>query len=130
MEKLDRVRVASLQYFIRPVSSFEEFEAQAVGHIATAADYKCQLLVFPEYFSVQLLSLTASTSSIRDQVRILAREAPRFVVAMSAAAKKYGLYVIAGTIPVEDAGEIKNRAYFFSPQGGVEFQDKTAHDAF
>ena len=57
MNDLERIRVASLQYFIRPVQSFEQFEEQVTALVETAADYKCHLLVFPEYFTVQLLTL-------------------------------------------------------------------------
>lgn len=54
METLDRIRVATLQYFIRPVSTFEQVQEQVEGLAKTAADYKCHLLVFPEYFTTQL----------------------------------------------------------------------------
>ncbi len=33
-----RIRVASLQYFIRPVRTFDDFEAQVHGLIESAAD--------------------------------------------------------------------------------------------
>ena len=45
---MERLRVASLQYLIRPVSSFDQFRDQVEGLIDTASDYGCQLLVFPE----------------------------------------------------------------------------------
>lgn len=50
MKALERIRVATLQYFIRPVETFEQFQEQVAGLIETAADYKCHLIVFPEYF--------------------------------------------------------------------------------
>jgi predicted amidohydrolase len=74
----ERIRVASLQYFIRPVQSFEQFRDQVEGLVETAADYKCHLLVFPEYFSVQLLTLGNVKRPIREQIRDLAKQAPRF----------------------------------------------------
>jgi len=49
MAEPERTRVASLQYFIRPVREFQQFEDQIEGLVSTAADYKCQLMVFPEY---------------------------------------------------------------------------------
>ena len=42
------LRVAALQYFIRPVTSFQQFADQVSGLVATAADYKADLVVFPE----------------------------------------------------------------------------------
>ena len=52
-----RLRVASLQYFIRPIKTFDEFCDQVVGLVETAADYDARLVVFPEYFTLQLLTL-------------------------------------------------------------------------
>ena len=53
----ETLRVAALQYYIRPVESFERFADQVQALVATAADYKARLVVFPEYFTVQLLTL-------------------------------------------------------------------------
>jgi hypothetical protein len=44
---VERIRVASLQYFIRPVQAFAQFTDQVVSLVETAADYKCTLVVFP-----------------------------------------------------------------------------------
>jgi predicted amidohydrolase len=126
MEKMERIRAAALQYFIRPVKTFEQFQEQVLGLLETAADYKCHLVVFPEYFTVQLLTLASVKRPIKDQVRDLARQAPRFVEMMKSAAKEHNLYVVGGTIPVEDpaSGVVTNRCHFFSPTGDVGFQDK------
>lgn len=126
MENFDRIRVASLQYYIRPVANFEQFQDQVAGLVDTAADYKCHLIVFPEYFTTQLLTLSNSKRRIRDQVKELSKRAPRFVAFMRDLALKHKLYIVGGTIPVEDenSGQIRNRCYFFSPDGDVGFQDK------
>jgi predicted amidohydrolase len=70
---MQSLRVASLPYFIRPVQTFEQFRDQVTALVETAADYKVHLLVFPEYFTVQLLTLGDVTKPIREQVRDLAR---------------------------------------------------------
>ncbi len=126
MEQMDRIRVATLQYFIRPVTTFEQFYDQVAALVETAADYKCHLLVFPEYFTVQLLTLGNVKRPIQDQVRDLAKQAPRFIEMMAELAKKHHLYIVGGTIPVEDAqtGNVKNRCHFFNFEGSYGFQDK------
>ena len=73
METLDRIRVATLQYFIRPVTSFEQFQEQVAGLVETASDYKCHLVVFPEYFTTQLLMLGEYKRPIRQQVLLNGR---------------------------------------------------------
>lgn len=123
---MQRIRVASAQYFIRPVQRFEEFADQVRGLVETAADYKCKLLVFPEYFTVQLLTLGDITRPIHEQVRSLAAQVPRYRELMGQLAKKWGLYIVAGSIPVQDGSdqEIFNECFAFSPTGKVGVQGK------
>ena len=68
----NRLRVGSLQYFIRPVDSFDQFAAQVSALVETAVDYECRLLVFPEYFTIQLLTLGDLRRPIKTQIRDLA----------------------------------------------------------
>ena len=66
---MERVRLASLQYFIRPIERFRQFEDQVTALVETAVDYKCRLIVFPEYFTTQLLTLGDVRRPIREQIR-------------------------------------------------------------
>jgi len=121
------VRVAALQYWIRPVDSFDEFEGQVKGLVETAGDYGCRLLVFPEYFTIQLLTLDDVSRPIERQVRTLCRHVPRFVDMMSRLAAANGLYIVAGSIPVADEADpelIYNDCYFFNPSGEYDVQGK------
>jgi predicted amidohydrolase/ribosomal protein S18 acetylase RimI-like enzyme len=121
-----RIRVATLQYFIRPVRTFEEFEAQVEGLVETSADYRCQIVVFPEYFSVQLLTLGDVRRPIREQVRDLAGQAPRFLDTMRRLAMRFGIHIVAGTIPVTDAGSdaVYNECFVLGPDGTMGSQGK------
>jgi predicted amidohydrolase len=123
---MERLRVASLQYLIRPVTTFDQFKDQVEALVETAADYKCQLLVFPEYFTVQLLTLGTVRRPIREQIRDLTSERDRFVTLMSDAARRSGMYLVAGTLPVLDGatGTIRNHSFLCSPGGDVGVQGK------
>jgi len=123
---MTRLRVATAQYFIRPVQHIEQFEEQVEALIDTAADYDCKLVLLPEYFPIQLLTLGNVKRPIKEQVRDLAAHAPRFVELMSAAAKRHGIYLAAGTIPVldPDTGTVHNDAHFFGPDGSYGTQGK------
>lgn len=122
----NRIRVASLQYFVRPVSSFEDFRAQAQGLVETAADYQCQLVVFPEYFTVQLLTLGDLRRPMRDQIRSLAGQAPRVRETMTDLARRFGLHIVAGTMPVMDEGDeaVYNDCFVVGPDGTAGSQGK------
>jgi predicted amidohydrolase len=123
---VDRIRVASMQYFIRPIREFEQFEDQVSALVDTARDYKCGLAVFPEYFTLQLLTLGDTRRKIDEQVRVLASYVPRYVELMSGLAKRHGLYIAGGTIPVVDEGgdEVYNQAFLFAPSGKWDVQGK------
>jgi predicted amidohydrolase len=121
-----RLRVATLQYFIRPVSSIEQFQQQVAGLVETAADYECGLVLFPEYFTIQLLTLGNVRRPVRDQVRDLAAHRTMFVEFMAGLAKRHEIYVLGGTMPVVDAasGSLHNEAFFFGPDGRYGTQSK------
>jgi predicted amidohydrolase len=123
---MDRLRVASVQYWIRPVATFEAFRDQVVGLIETAVDYKAGLVVFPEYFTLQLLTLGDVRRPINEQVRGLAGQVPRFIELMAGLARQHGLYIVAGTIPVlGNGGEaVHNHSFVFSPSGRHGVQGK------
>ena len=123
---MDRLRVASLQYFVRPVDHFEVFRDQVIALVETAADYDCRLVVFPEYFTVQLLTLGDLKLPMPHQVRALSKYVPAYIELMSGLAKRHRLYLVGGTIPVHDDGtnELYNECFFFGPSGEHGVQGK------
>jgi predicted amidohydrolase len=121
---VERLRLASLQYFIRPINRFQQFEDQVTALVETAVDYKCRLVIFPEYFTTQLLTLGDVRRPISDQIRELAGKTPEFVAVMTKLAQKHGLYIVAGSIPVSESGRVYNRSFLFSSSGTLGAQDK------
>jgi predicted amidohydrolase len=124
---MQRIRVASLQYLMRPVGRFEDFQNQVSALVETASDYKCRLMVFPEYFTVQLLTINDIRRPILEQVPALASQLPRFLEMMSALARKHEIYIVGGSIPVSDEespDKVYNQSYLFSPTGRYDYQGK------
>lgn len=124
---LERIRVASLQYFIRPVQTLDQFRDQVTALVETAADYKCHLLVFPEYFTIQLLTLGNLKRPIREQILDLAKQLPTYLELFTGLARQYRIHIVAGTIPVLDeaSSAVYNHSYFFAPSGNYGVQGKT-----
>lgn len=124
---MNRPRVASLQYFVRPIRDFGEFQEQVRGLVRTAADYGCQLLVFPEYFTIQLLTLGDIESPMQEQVRRLADWGPEFMELMGGLASECHIHIAAGTIPTRDKTKperVYNECFFFGPDGSFGSQPK------
>lgn len=99
---MNRARIAALQYFVRPIEDFGAFRDQVTGLVHTAADYDCDLLVFPEYFTVQLLTLGDINRPMRDQVRDLARRVPEYIELFQSLSRSSGVHIVAGSIANAD----------------------------
>ena len=120
-----RVRVAALKYFTRPVTAFEQFADQVEGLVTTAADYKCAVVVFPEYFTSQLLTLGDVRRPIDEQVRDLPRYVPRYVELLTRLARRHDIYSVGGTILTEgESGRVHNECFVFGPGGDHVVQGK------
>lgn len=120
-----RVRVAAFQYLLRPIRGFEEFATQVEVFVRSAQEYRCQFARFPEYFSMQLLSYLREPAPAR-AVRRLAQLTAEYETLFKRLARESGLYIIAGTHPVIEKGELFNAAHLFTPNGQV-FRQKKVH---
>lgn len=123
---MSRVRVGALQYYIRPVKSFDDFASQVEAFVETAKDYKIQLLVYPEYFTTQLLTLNNVKRPIAEQIRDLAEQEGRIVDFISSLSKKYKMIIVGGTLPGYDETRQKvlNKCYVLAPDGSAHLQAK------
>jgi predicted amidohydrolase len=120
-----RVRIAAVQYALHSIGSFEDFARRAEFFAYTAQEYRSQFLLFPEYFTMQLLSYLREPSPGR-AVRRLAQMAPRYEELFERLASDTGIYIVAGTHPIVEEGKLFNAAHLFTPHGRV-FRQKKVH---
>lgn len=120
-----KVRVAALQYWVRHVDNWEAFEDQVTSLVEAAKDYRCQMVVFPEFFTVQLLTLGDVKRPMAQQVLDLARQRPRYQDMFIRLAAKHGLYIVGGSIPSRgEDGRLYNDCFLFNPEGAFACQGK------
>ena len=120
-----RVRIAAVQYLLRPIACFEDFAHQVEFFVHSAKDYKAHFILFPEFFTMQLLSYINEPAPAL-AVRRLARLAPAYEALFMRLAKETGIYIIGGTHPVFQRGKVFNAAHLFTPNGQV-FRQKKVH---
>lgn len=120
-----KIRIATLQYLLRPINTFEEFSTQVEFFVKSAKDYKCDFIIFPELFTTQLLSYLREPAPAR-AIRQLAQLTPDYEKLFKRLAEESQLYIIAGTHPVIEHGELFNAAHLFTPKGRI-FRQKKVH---
>ena len=117
------VRVAAVQYEMRRVESFEEFERQVEFFVDSGADYRADFVLFPELFTLQLLSLTPGLRP-GEAARKLAEQTPRYLELFGRLAIKYNVNIIGGSQFVVEEGKLFNVAYLFRRNGTIDRQFK------
>ena len=118
-----RVRVCAAQYHMRAIQSFQNLERSVEFFIDSADSYHCHFLLFPEYFTYQLLSFIKHLS-MKEAAEKLAGYTDRYVNMFKRFAQKYNIYIIGGSHPVLRDGKYYNTAHLFTPTGNVYTQDK------
>jgi len=120
------VTVAAAQYPITEHQNFDDWRLHVERWVADAARQHAQILVFPEYGSMELVSIFPPEvkANIRQQVHELEQWAPHFCSVYADLAKKYGVVIVAPSLPVIENGKNLNRAYVFSGNGLAGYQDK------
>jgi predicted amidohydrolase len=114
-----------MQYLLRPISSFEDFATQVEFFVRSAKDYQSQFVVFPELFTMQLLSYFKEPAPAR-AARLLAQLTPEYEKLFHRLATENDLYIIAGTHPVIQQGQLFNASHLFTPNGRL-FRQKKVH---
>lgn len=118
-----RVRICVVQYQMRRVADFDEFAKQCAYFVDVASDYKSDFIVFPELFTMQLLSFVkASRPGLA--VRKLAEFTPQYLELLSGLALRYDINIIGGSIFAVENERLFNIAYLFHRNGGVDKQYK------
>jgi nitrilase len=110
-ENLSDIRIASIQMVSTPV--LQENLNTAARLIKSAAEEGAQLAVLPEYFCLM---------GLKDTDKVRARESygnGPIQEQLSAIAKDNGIYLVAGTIPLEagDPEKVLNTTLVFNPHG-------------
>jgi len=117
------IRVAAVQYQMRPITSFEEFAQQCEFFIDTASEYRMDFLLFPEMVTNQLQVLVpAAESSLT--ARRLDEFTPRFNEFFTRMAMKYNLNIVGGSHLTVENDKLYNISSLFRRDGSVEKQYK------
>ena len=131
------MRIAVTQFKVRDVASFEEFADHVSWHIEGAVWQGADCVVFPEYFTTELLSTfpEAKSTSSEQAVQLFERLGHEYTEAymdlFTNLAKDKGIYIVGGSLFYFNTTDERyyNSSFLFDPDGGVHEQRKT-HRAY
>jgi len=123
---MQQVTVASAQYPITEHADFASWQRHTEKWVSDAAIRGAELLLFPEYGAMELVSIFGDEvrKDIRRQIHDLNDLRTDFCGTFEALARKYHVIIVAPSIPVIEGGKKLNRAFVFSANGLAGYQDK------
>ena len=137
------LRLALLQQPIARPADFSGWSALLDARVAEAAAAGAELLVMPEYGCVELAGCGAPAAAaqggaapdVARELDVVCAATGRLLDAMRAAARRHGVWLLPGTLPVRDTGpdgrpRTRNRAPLIAPDGRAAFQDKSVMTRF
>lgn len=121
------VRVATIQYGQKRISSFKEFKQFVEYYIKTVSDYKCDFVLFPEFFSLQLLSIDNHDIAPHEAIKQITKYGPDLKTFYSELAIKYNINIIGGSHPIKKKdGTIQNIS-FIALRDGKNYEQAKIH---
>ena len=119
------VRVAVVQYLQRRITSFDDFREVVTYFVGEIATNNCDFVLFPELFTVQMLSIGNEPMSPSEALVALTEYTDDYRELMAGLAIKFNINIIAGSHPTKgEDGRILNMSYVFLRDGSVHEQPK------
>lgn len=127
------VKIAVAQYDIGYFEHWSEYADKLERWVSDAAEQGAQLLVFPEYGSMELASLFGDViySDLAKQLDAMQSIYLEWQALHLALAKRFNLMILGASYPVQQADDrYLNRATLFGPDGEIGSQDKLVMTRF
>lgn len=118
-----KVRICAVQYQMREIDNFDDFAKQCEYFTDVASGYKCDFVLFPEIFTLQLLSFLPNERP-ELAVRKLAEFTPPYLELFNNLSIKYNVNIIGGSHFTLEGDSLYNIAYLFRRDGTLEKQYK------
>lgn len=119
------MRVAAIQYPLQRVRNFSDFAAEVTHYVEVAADYQADFVLFPEHFSLQLLSRFPQKLDGEASIGELTRHTPELQELFQRLAQSHGLTIVGGSHPTRQPdGRIENLCFVALPDGSLRVQSK------
>jgi predicted amidohydrolase len=132
------VRVATCAYPVGPLADFAAYTQKQQHWVQTAVDRGAELLVFPEYASMELTSTLASQaqaqslSDLQHELHALQALLPPLLALFSDLAAQHGVHILSPSFPEYDAADQRfyNCARLHTPDRQTSTHEKAQMTRF
>ncbi|WP_102349052.1 carbon-nitrogen hydrolase family protein [Bacillus sp. Marseille-P3661] len=118
-----KLRVSTVQYHLHTIHSFEDFANQVEHYVKTAQEFGADFVLFPEFFTTQLLSIGNDKGQA-----LTINELPDFTEQYQSLftklAQETTMHIIGGTHIIRKGEKLYNVAHLFYPDGRIAQQAK------
>lgn len=120
-----RVRVAAVQYGQHRVSGFDQFAAKVEEFVRVAADYGSDFVLFPELFTLQLLSAEPTLLAPAAALDRLSEHTAAFTALLQRLAVAHRVNIIGGThLARTSEGTLRNVCFVATRDGALHRREK------
>lgn len=121
----ETIRIATVQYKQRKVKSFDEFLSFIQYFVKVVSDYRADFVVFPELFTLQLLSIEDQDLNPAAAIESLTKYRDRLQTALREMAIRFNVNIIGGSTPtMMDNHRVENISSIYLRDGTIHEQAK------
>lgn len=127
------MKVASFNYQMPKHKNFDDFKKYVSDLVESAVKSQAEIILFPEYGSIELVSLLSidAQKNLQMQLEQLQQFRDKFLKHYSELAKKHNVAIVLPSFPwKQDDGKFVNRAYVVSESGVMGYQEKNMMTRF
>jgi predicted amidohydrolase len=118
------MKVASVQFSLRPIAEDKEFWGRIYQFVTIASAENADCILFPEYFSLSWILSKFPGEKFRAALLKSAQLESEFLTRFQALCESDKITIIAGTHPQVEGDNIFNRSWIFQPGKYPIHQDK------
>jgi predicted amidohydrolase len=120
-----KVKISAVQFSLKPIKNFSEFEEQVVVRVRQAKG--SDFVVFPELFTTELLTTFPDVKNFtKNDIKRTSEFTDQYFDLFTRLAKQNGQYLIAGSHLKKEGTKYYNTCHLFGPDGGL-FEHKKTH---
>jgi predicted amidohydrolase len=125
------LRLGLCQYGVTAPADFDAYTAKLAALVAEGKDGGADLLVMPEYASMETAAFCPGTGDAHAELLGVCALAPSLLTLFQELARRHRIWLLPGTLPWRgEDGIVRNRAPLIASDGTTRFQDKRVMTRF